>query len=191
MVEHCRDFISYRGLLELPVKNVFFGNATVACQRIGHAQDVTGLALKDVNIYSEDSILTIDACIDGTYYWYGENKADALLGTTRMFGGVRCYSSRDFYNWKDEGLLLEPDSLNPLSPIHYSQKLERPHIIRNPRSGKYVLWAKSQAEDGYFAIFQADRFMGPYTFVRNLQPEGYGVGDFDMYVDELSDKGYV
>lgn len=258
VVEHCRDFISYTGQPELPVKNVFFGNATVVCQRIGHVQDVTGLALKDVDIYSEDSVLTIDgcsvvnifglnnmarqapvkviqkgepskyvfvqeiplkpvtydairpgavwldtdgkpiqahgfqiACIDGTYYWYGENKADALLGTTRMFGGVRCYSSRDFYNWKDEGLLIEPDSLNPLSPIHYSQKLERPHIIRNPRSGKYVLWAKSQAEDGYFAIFQADRFIGPYTFVRNLQPEGYGVGDFDMYVDELSGKGYV
>ena len=221
-------------------------------------QDVTGLALKDVDIYSEDSVLTIDGCsvvnifgvnnmnrkaavkviqkgeaskyvcvqevplqpvtydavrpgavwldtdgkpiqahgfqvncIDGTYYWYGENKADALLGTTHMFGGVRCYSSRDFYNWKDEGLLLAPDTLNPLSPIHYTQKLERPHIIRNPRNGKFVLWAKSQAEDGYFAIFQADRFMGPYSFVRNLQPEGYGVGDFDMYVDEQTGKGYV
>ena len=129
--------------------------------------------------------------INGAYYWYGENKADALLGTTRMFGGVRCYSSTDFYNWKDEGLILPPDTINPLSPIHYTQKLERPHIIHNPRTGKYVLWAKSQADDGYFAIFQADRFMGPYTFVRNLQPEGYGVGDFDMYVDEETGKGYV
>ena len=258
IIENCRDLISYTGQPELPVKNVFFGNATVNCKRIGHAQDVTGLALKDVNIHSADSVLTIDGCsvvnifglnnldlkrpvkvvqkgelskfvsvqevplepvtyhsirpgqvwldtegkpiqahgfqitcIDGTYYWYGENKADALLGTTRMFGGIRCYSSRDFYNWKDEGLILPPDTVNPLSPIHYSQKLERPHIIRNPRNGKYVLWAKSQAEDGYFAIFQSDSFMGPYTFVRNLQPEGYGVGDFDMYVDEQTGRGYV
>ena len=258
IVENCRDFISFTGQPELPVKNVFFGNATVRCKRIGRVQDVTGLALKDVQIHSEDSILTLDGCsvvnifglnntdrkepvrvvqsgepsryvsvqevpmqpvayhsvrsgavwldtdgkpiqahgfqmtcIDGTYYWYGENKADALLGTTRMFGGVRCYSSKDFYNWQDEGLILPPDTVDPLSPIHYSQKLERPHIIRNPRTGKYVLWAKSQADDGYFAIFQADRFKGPYTFVRNLQPEGFGVGDFDMYVDEQTGRGYV
>ena len=258
IVEGCRELVSFTGQPELPVKNVFFGNATVTCQRIGHVQDVTGFAMKDVKIHSADSILTLDGCSvvnifginntdmnapvkvvqkgepstyvsvqevpmqpvtydavhpgavwldtegkpiqahgfqitcsDGTYYWYGENKADALLGTTRMFGGVRCYSSKDFYNWKDEGLILAPDTINPLSPIHYSQKLERPHIIRNPRTGKYVLWAKSQAEDGYFAIFQADHFMGPYTFVRNLQPEGYGVGDFDMYVDEQTGKGYV
>ena len=258
IIENCRDLIGFTGQPELPVKNVFFGNATVNCQRIGHVQDVTGFAMKDVAIQSADSVLTLDgcsvvnifgvnnlrtkspvkviqkgepssyvcvqeiplqpvtyhavrpgtvwldtdgkpiqahgfqiACIDGVYYWYGENKADALLGTTRMFGGVRCYSSRDFYNWKDEGLILSPDTVNPMSPIHYSQKLERPHIIKNPRTGKYVLWAKSQAEDGYFAIFQSDRFMGPYTFVRNLQPEGYGVGDFDMYVDEQTGKGYV
>lgn len=258
IIEGCRDLISYTGQPELPVKNVFFGNATVKCQRIGHVQDVTGFAMKDVKIESEDSILTLDGCsvvnifgvnslthqkpvkvvqkgepssyvsvqevpmqpvtyhsvrpgqvwldtdgkpiqahgfqichIDNTYYWYGENKADALLGTTRMFGGIRCYSSKDFYNWKDEGLILAPDTVNPMSPIHYSQKLERPHIIKNPSNDKYVLWAKSQAEDGYFAIFQADSFMGPYTFVRNLQPEGYGVGDFDMYVDEQTGKGYV
>jgi hypothetical protein len=78
-----------------------------------------------------------------------------------------------------------------MSPIHYTQKLERPHIIYNPRTAKFVLWAKSQAEDGYFAIFQADDFKGPYTFVRNLQPEGYGVGDFDLYVDPQTGKGYV
>ena len=258
VIEHCRDLISFTGQPELPVKNVFFGNAAVRCERIGHVQDVSGFAMKDVTIESSDTVLTLDGCnvvnifgvnsltygraikvkqkgqpskyvsvqqvpmqpvsynsvrpgqvwldtdgkpiqahgfqiiyADGKYYWYGENKADALLGTTRMFGGVRCYSSEDFYNWKDEGLLLAPDTVNPLSPIHYSQKLERPHIIHHPHTGKYILWAKSQAEDGYFAIFQADRFMGPYTFVRNLQPEGYGVGDFDMYVDEQSGKGYV
>ena len=258
IVENCRDLINFVGQPELPVKNVFFGNATVTCGKIGRVQDVSGFAMKDVRISSSDSIMTIDGCstvsifgvnnistgqpvkvvekgepsryisiqeiplqpvtyhsirpgkvwldtegkpiqahgfqiceIEGVYYWYGENKADALLGTNRMFGGIRCYSSHDFYNWKDEGLLLAPDTLNPLSPIHYSQKLERPHIIRHPRTGKYVLWAKSQAEDGYFAIFEADRFMGPYRFVRNLQPEGYGVGDFDMYVDEETGKGYV
>lgn len=128
---------------------------------------------------------------DGTYYWYGENKEDALLGTNRMFGGFRLYTSTDFYNWKDEGLILEPDSINPLSPIHYTQKLERPHIIYNEKTKKYVCWAKSQDTAGYFVVLTADKFRGPYTFVRNLRPQGYGVGDFDVYVDPSTQKAYV
>ena len=258
VAEGCKELIHYIGQPERPVKNVFFGNAEVRCDKVGFVQDAAGFAMKDVRIVSDDNTLWIDGCnqvsvfgvtntskhqplqvvqrdipsqyvyvaavpehpvtyhsvrpgqvwcdtdgkpiqahgfqiceIDGTYYWYGENKADALLGTNRMFGGVRCYSSKDFYNWKDEGLILAPEEHDHLSPIHYSQKLERPHIIRNPRTGKFILWAKSQADDGYFAIFQADRFKGPYTFVRNLQPEGYGVGDFDMYVDPQTGRGYV
>ncbi|MBQ8672452.1 MAG: family 43 glycosylhydrolase [Bacteroides sp.] len=128
---------------------------------------------------------------DGTYYWYGENKQDALQGTNRMFGGFRLYTSTDFYNWKDEGLILTPDETDPLSPIHFSQKLERPHIIYNKKTGKYVCWAKSQDTAGYFVVLTADDFRGPYTFVRNLRPQGYGVGDFDMYVDPETDKAYV
>ena len=128
---------------------------------------------------------------DSTYYWYGENKQDALQGTSHMFGGVRLYSSKDFYNWTDEGLILPPDSTDPLSPIHYSQKIERPHIVYCKSTGKYVLWGKSQDTDGYFVVFQSDRFRGPYSFVRNLKPVGFGVGDFDMYADPETGKGYV
>lgn len=130
-------------------------------------------------------------CKDGIFYWYGEDKSRALLGSNRKFVGVRCYTSRDFYNWKDEGQIITPDSVNPLSPTHYSQKLERPHILFNKKTQKYVCWLKSQDTDGHFVIMQADRFFGPYTFVRNLRPEGYGVGDFDMYVDDKTDKAYV
>lgn len=258
IIEGCKELIHYIGQPERPVKNVFFGNADVRCEKVGFLRDASGFAMKDVRITSSGNTLYLDGCntvsifgvnnvtmqqplqvveqgvpskyvsvqavpmqpvtynsvrpgqvwcdtdgkpiqahgfqiceIDGTYYWYGENKADAIMGTNRMFGGVRCYSSKDFYNWKDEGLILAPEENDYMSPIHYSQKLERPHIIRNPRTGKFILWAKSQADDGYFAIFQSDRFMGPYTFVRNLQPDGFGVGDFDMYVDPQTGKGYV
>ena len=45
--------------------------------------------------------------------------------------------------------------------------------------------------DGYFVILQSDNIMGPYEYVRSLKPHGFGVGDFDMYVDKETDKGYV
>ena len=128
---------------------------------------------------------------DGTYYWYGENKEFTTRGSSIWTYGIRCYRSKDFYNWEDCGLIIQPDSINPLSPLHYTQNLDRPHIIHCPKTNKYVCWIKSMDEDGYFIILQADDFLGPYTYVRSLKPEGYGVGDFDLYSDETDGKGYV
>ena len=128
---------------------------------------------------------------DGTYYWYGENKEFTTRGSHVWTYGIRCYKSKDFYNWEDCGLIIKPDTVNPLSPLHYTQTLDRPHIIFCKRTGKYVCWIKSMDEDGYFVILQADDFLGPYKLVRSLKPEGYGVGDFDLYADDATGKGYV
>ena len=42
-----------------------------------------------------------------------------------------------------------------------------------------------------FVIMQADRFTGPYEYVKSLKPEGFGVGDFDMWSDPKTGQGYV
>ena len=128
---------------------------------------------------------------DGVYYWYGENKEKTVSGSNVWTWGIRAYRSQDFYNWEDLGLIIEPDTTDVLSPLHYSQTLDRPHILYNKRTGKWVCWIKSMDTDGYFVILQADHFEGPYTMVKSLKPEGFGVGDFDMYVDEETGKGYV
>ena len=128
---------------------------------------------------------------DGVYYWYGENKERTVSGSNVWTYGIRAYRSTDFYNWEDLGLIIEPDTINPLSPLHYSQTLDRPHILYNKSTGKWVCWIKSMDTDGYFVILQADRFEGPYSIVKSLKPEGFGVGDFDMYVDPETQKGYV
>ena len=133
----------------------------------------------------------IFAAEDGTFYWYGENKEHTHLGSNVWTWGVRAYRSRDFYNWEDLGLIIEPDTVNPLSPLHYSQTLDRPHILYNKGTGKWVCWIKSMDTDGFFVVLQADRFEGPYSLVKQFKPEGFGVGDFDMYVDEQTGRGYV
>ena len=97
---------------------------------------------------------------DGVYYWYGENKEKTTLGSNVWTWGIRAYRSTDFYNWEDLGLIIKPDTVNPLSPLHYSQTLDRPHIIYNRKTGKWVCWIKSMDTDGYFVIMQADRFEG-------------------------------
>ena len=42
----------------------------------------------------------------GTYYWYGEHKVEGDAGNYAQVG-VHCYSSKDLYNWKDEGIALK------------------------------------------------------------------------------------
>lgn len=128
---------------------------------------------------------------DGTYYWYGENKEFTTRGSHVWTWGIRCYKSTDLYNWTDCGLIIKPDTVNSLSPLHYTQSLDRPHIIYNKATNKYVCWIKSMDEDGYFVIMQANDFLGPYTYVRSIKPEGFGVGDFDLYADPETGKGYV
>lgn len=128
---------------------------------------------------------------DGTYYWYGENKEHTLPGTNVWTWGIRAYKSTDFYNWEDLGMIIPPDEEDPLSPLHYTQSLDRPHILYCRNTGKWVCWIKSMDTDGFFVILQADRFEGPYTLVKSLKPEGFGVGDFDLYVDPDTGQGYV
>ena len=129
---------------------------------------------------------------NGTYYWYGENKefTDGKNGVWTW--GVRCYSSRDLYNWKDEGLIIPPDLQDKDSPLHPSSMLDRPHILYNARTKKYVCWCKIMNRDGTQTetILTADRLLGPYTIVRTgLRPLGMSAGDFDLAVAPDS-KGY-
>lgn len=131
--------------------------------------------------------------IDGTYYWYGENK-EKTDGTTNIeHWGVKCYSSKDLYNWKDEGIIIPPEPDNPESSLHPSKHMDRPHIIYNKKIGKYVCWLKVIQKDGRQteAVLTADWILGPYTKIRDdLQPLGMNAGDYDLAVDEKTGKAY-
>ena len=40
--------------------------------------------------------------------------------------GVRCYTSRDLYNWEDKGLIIPPEPQNLDSPLHPTYCMDRP-----------------------------------------------------------------
>jgi len=110
--------------------------------------------------------------LDGTYYWYGENKEKTDPRQKIWHWGVRCYTSQDLYNWQDQGL-------------HPSACMDRPHIIYNKMTHKFVCWLKIMNPDGTQAstILTADRILGPYTQVRTgLRPLNMSAGDFDLAV---------
>lgn len=122
---------------------------------------------------------------EGMYYWVGENKefTDGKNGIWTY--GVRCYRSRDLYNWEDCGLIIPPELENDRSPLHPTSYLDRPHIIYNRRTGKYVCWLKIMEKGGgqTETVLTADDILGPYTIVRTgLRPLNMSAGDFDLSV---------
>ena len=106
--------------------------------------------------------------IDGVYYWYGENKekTDGVNGIWHW--GVRCYKSTNLYNWEDCGIIIPPEPENPKSSLHPTKCMDRPHIIYNERTKKYVCWLKvmDTFDIQSQTILTADHILGPYTKVR-------------------------
>lgn len=132
---------------------------------------------------------------DSTFYWYGENKEFTSGGNTDVWHwGVRCYSSTDLCNWDDRGLIIEPNLTDRTSPLHPSQHLDRPHIVRDSSHNRYVCWIKvmgaGQSDDQTACVLVSDSLLGPYRMEHSfVRPQGLTMGDFDLVVDGA--RGYL
>jgi hypothetical protein len=107
------------------------------------------------------------------YYWYGEFKGSGETGNLAM-NGVSCYSSKNLKNWKNEGLVLKMinDSTSKLQP---GCILERPKVIYNNLTKKYVMWFHHELKnEGYNAALTglaiADKPTGPFVYVKSIRP---------------------
>lgn len=114
---------------------------------------------------------------NGLYYWYGEHKIAGKIGNSAQVG-VSCYSSKDLYNWKNESIALKVDE-NPNSDITRGCVLERPKVIYNAKTKKFVMWFHLELKDnGYYAarsgVAVSDNPTGPFTFLKSFRPNaGY------------------
>ena len=130
------------------------------------------------------------AIFDGEkYYIFGEHKMGGTLGNKAVVG-VHCYSSKDLYNWTDEGIALKMQS-DPNSEIVLGTILERPKVIYNPKTKKYVMWMHLEFRKGPTAkstdiadilkekpdystaragVAVADKITGPYKYIGSLRP---------------------
>ncbi len=102
----------------------------------------------------------------GKYYWYGEHRGAPRTGA-RL--GVTCYSSTDLVNWKNEGIVM-PVSDDPDSDITRGCTIERPKVIYNAKTGKFVMWFHLELKGkGYEAaragIAVSDSPVGPFRFL--------------------------
>jgi hypothetical protein len=123
---------------------------------------------------------------DGVYYWFGEYRHGSdTPREERSTPGVSCYSSTDLYNWKFEGIVLKTVEAAG-HDIERGAIIERPKVIHNERTGKFVMWfhleLKGQGYDAArAAVAIADSPTGPYTFIESKRPlegtwpRGFGV----------------
>ena len=111
-----------------------------------------------------------------TYYWYGEYKGEETYRSPDVgwecyrtdFTGVSCYSSTDLINWKFEGIVLSPDDTNPNSDIHPTMVVERPKVVYNDNTGKFVMWMHIDNANYWQAtagVAVSDSPTGPFTFI--------------------------
>lgn len=135
------------------------------------------------------SIITVG----DTFYWYGENK-ERTTGKDKIWHwGMRAYSSKNLYDWTDLGTFIPPMPNDPASPLHPFQFADRPHILYNQATRKYVCWIKFLADQFQTrTVLVADNITGPYTIVANgLRPLGMGAGDFDLVASPDDGKAYM
>ena len=113
---------------------------------------------------------------NGTYYWFGEHKTAGEGGNVANVG-VHVYSSTDLYNWKDEGIALAVSD-DPASDIVKGCIIERPKVLYNAKTNKYVMWFHLELKGhGYAAarcgVATSYTPTGPYTF-GEIVPPGCG-----------------
>lgn len=110
----------------------------------------------------------------GTYYWFGEHKTAGQGGNSAQVG-VHCYSSGDLQRWKDEGIALAV-SHDPASDLVAGCIIERPKVLFNAKTGKFVMWFHLELRGhGYDAarcgVATADQVTGPYVYQRSFRPD--------------------
>ena len=133
---------------------------------------------------------------EGIYYWYGECKSDSTYWNPNVpgwecyrteAGGVNCYSSKDLLNWKYEGLVLQPEISDTQSDLHPSKVLERPKVIYNDKTKKFVMWLHVDSDDYNKAaagVAVSDSPTGVFTYLGSMHPNGQISRDMTLFKDD-------
>ena len=132
---------------------------------------------------------------DGKYYWYGEYKKGKTVlpewATWECYRtdvtGVGCYSSPDMVSWTFEGIVLPAVPDDPSHDLHPSKVLERPKVVYNAGTGKFVMWAHDESADYSKAcagVAVADSPTGPFKYLGSFRPNDAMSRDQTIFVDD-------
>ncbi|GMH14847.1 hypothetical protein Nepgr_016688 [Nepenthes gracilis] len=127
------------------------------------------------------------------YYWYGEYKDGPTYqphkkGAARVdIIGVGCYSSKDLWTWKNEGIVLAAEETNDTHDLHKSNVLERPKVIYNKNTRKYVMWMHiddANYTKACIGVAVSDSPTGPFDYLYSKRPHGFDSRDMTIFKDD-------
>ena len=120
---------------------------------------------------------------DGNYYWFGENRNGSKSD------GISCYRSKDLYSWTRLSRAVTPSGTktDENRDIASGRTLERPKVIWNEQTQKWVMWIHWENGNDYgqakCAVCTADKVEGPYTLVDVFRPNNCDSRDQTVFVD--------
>ncbi len=112
------------------------------------------------------------------YYLFGENR-----NPNGTFKAVSCYRSADLKNWEYRGDVLTSSSAAELNVSN----IERPKVIYNSSTGKYVMWMHWENGVDYgqarTAVASSSTVDGSYTYHGSFRPLGNDSRDMTVFND--------
>lgn len=136
---------------------------------------------------------------DDFYYWFGENRTGDIR--------VSCYRSSDLSTWEhrndvltyhsstmphyvrsDIKLLKSIKQTEEDQPVIKGCNIERPKVIYNEKTKKYVMWMHYENGihygDARCAVAVCDKIDGDYTYLGSFNPVGNMSRDCTVFVDD-------
>ncbi|SEO07494.1 Glycosyl hydrolases family 43 [Mucilaginibacter gossypiicola] len=137
----------------------------------------------------------------GVYYLFGEIKKGKTWLVPGMnwedyrvpAGGVSCYSSTDLKHWKNLGTVLKPTTNAPDYDLDTGRVIERPKVIYNEKTKKFVMWMHIDKNDYQYSrggVAVSDVPWGPYRYLGSVKPNGQMLRDMNLFKD-TDGKAYL
>ncbi len=131
---------------------------------------------------------------EGFFYWYGEDRRDDIY--------VSCYRSKDLKTWEFRNHVLTAASPTEATRVTADLKLksddgkkinlERPKVLYNEKTGKFVMWAHYENGTDYSiaaaAVASCDTPDGDFCYHGAFNPYGNMSRDCTLFKD--GDKAY-
>ena len=127
--------------------------------------------------------------VDDTWFWYGEDRRDDFY--------VSCYASTDLIHWTFRNHVLRVDSPTEATRIRADLALqredggkvniERPKVLYNEKTGKYVMWMHYENGRDYLcaraAVATCDTPDGDFVYHGSFNPYGAMSRDCTLFQD--------
>ncbi len=144
--------------------------------------------------------------VSGKYYWYGlalralgQDKGEKNGAATET--GINLYSSNNLLEWNYEGVVLSTSN-DVQSPLRSPMRLERPKIIYNKKTKKFVMWFHyvgypgNHGQEIGFAdagVAVSDKITGPFKYIGHHRPinDSGAVKDCTLFMENDSTAYFI